>query len=258
MTRDRQLDGRVALVTGASSGIGREAALAFARAGARVVLSDVHETAGEDAADQIRRAGGQAHFIRADVAVDDDVDALVTRAVETFGRLDCAFNNAGIEGALGPLETYPRDAWDRVIAVNLTGVWLCLRRELAVMQERGSGVIVNNASILGTVGFANASAYVAAKHGVIGLTRTAALEAAPAGIRVVAVCPGFIETPMVMDRGVKVATNRAAFEQLVSLHPLGRLGKSEEIADAVVWLCTDGAGFVTGHALLVDGGYTAR
>jgi NAD(P)-dependent dehydrogenase (short-subunit alcohol dehydrogenase family) len=259
MTDGYSMHGKVALVTGAASGIGRSTALAFARAGARVGLADIDlarvEATAREIAAECAGSGGETTFVRADVSNAGDVAAMVDHVVGTFGGLDYAFNNAGIEGALAATADYPDDVWQRVLAVNLTGVFLCMKREIAVLRARGGGVIVNNASILGVVGFASAPAYTAAKHGVLGLTKVAALELATERIRVNAVCPGFIETPMVMERGVRAGNDRAAYEQIAALHPMHRLGKPEEIASAVLWLCSDGASFVTGEHLLVDGGY---
>ena len=256
------MHGKVALVTGGASGIGRATAIAFARAGAHVLIADVQPKQGDAAVLEIddagRAAGGDAAFIRADVSKPDDVRTMVARAVDAYGGLDYAFNNAGIEGVLAPTSDYPDDAWNHVIGVNLTGVFLCMKHEIAAMRARGGGSIVNNASILGVVGFANAPAYTAAKHGVLGLTKATALEVATEKIRVNAVCPGFIETPMVMERGVHAGSDAAVHEQIAALHPMHRLGKSEEIASAVLWLCSDSASFVTGHALVVDGGFVAR
>lgn len=250
--------GKTALVTGAAAGIGRATALAFARAGARVVAADVDEVGGEETARLIREAGGECQFVKADVTKDEDVAKMVQTAVQQFGGLDYAFNNAGIEGELASTADYPDAAWQKVIDVNLTGVWRCMKHEIPAMLQRGSGAIVNNASILGLVGFAGAPAYTAAKHGVVGLTKAAAQEYATQGIRINAVCPGFIETPMVMERGVRAATDTAMYQQLVSLHPMGRLGKPEEIAEAVLWLCSPQASFVTGYPLTVDGGFVSR
>ena len=262
MTDQHSMRGKVALVTGAASGIGYATALAFARAGARVTLADLDparvEAAARAIAGESRDAGGETTSVRADVSNAADVRAMVDHTVQTFGGLDFAFNNAGIEGALASTADYPDDVWQRVLAVNLTGVFLCMKQEIAALRARGGGAIVNNASILGVVGFAHAPAYTAAKHGVLGLTKVAALELATERIRVNAVCPGFIETPMVMERGVHAGADAAAYEAIAALHPMHRLGKSEEIASAVLWLCSDGASFVTGEHLLVDGGYVVR
>ena len=257
-----QLHGKVALVTGGASGIGRATAIAFARAGAHVVIADIDSRQGDRAVLEIddagRDVGGESVFVRADVSTPADARAMVARAVEAFGGLDYAFNNAGIEGALAPTADYPDEAWNHVLAVNLSGVFLCMKHEIPALRARGGGAIVNNASILGVVGFANAPAYVAAKHGVLGLTKVAALELATEKIRVNAVCPAFIETPMVMQRSVHAGSDAAAYEQIAALHPMHRLGRCEEIAAAVLWLCSEGASFVTGEHLLVDGGYVAR
>lgn len=253
-----QLNGKVVLVTGAGAGIGRAVALASAREGARVVVSDIAVEGGEETVRMIGDAGGEAVFVGADVSKAAEVEALVGGAVESYGRLDCAVNNAGIEGALAPTADYPDETWNRVLGVNLTGVFLCMKHEIPRMLETGGGSIVNVASILGLVGFANAPAYTAAKHGAVGLTKVAALEYAPLGVRVNALCPGFIETPMVMERGVEAGTHPEVYQQIAALHPIGRLGKPEEIADAAVWLCSDSSSFVTGHALTADGGYVAQ
>jgi len=250
--------GRVALVTGGSAGIGRAAALAFAREGARVVVSDVEAEGGEQTAGSIRNEGGEAIFIRTDVSREDEVRAMVEGTLEAFNQLDFAFNNAGIEGTLAPTGEYTAEDWNRVIGINLTGVWLCMRYQIPAMLRQGGGAIVNNASILGHVAFANAPAYSASKHGVLGLTKAAALEYATQSIRINAVCPGFIETPMVMERGVHAGDSKETYDQIAALHPMERLGKPEEIASAAVWLCSEAASFVTGQSLLVDGGYTAR
>jgi len=250
--------GKVAIVTGAAGGIGRATALAFAREGAAVLVTDINTAGGQETVRLIREAGGTAEFLQVDVTKDDQVAAMVRRAVELWGGLDVAFNNAGIEGVLAPTHEYPEEAWERVIAINLTAVWRCMRHEIPEMLKRGGGAIVNTASILGLVGFANAPAYTASKHGVVGLTKAAAQEYAELGLRINAVCPGFIETPMVMERGVQLGKDKAAYAQVAGLHPMNRLGKPEEIAEAVLWLCSPKASFVTGYALAVDGGYVSK
>jgi NAD(P)-dependent dehydrogenase (short-subunit alcohol dehydrogenase family) len=251
------LEGRVSLITGASSGIGRATALVFAEEGARLALADVDEAGGRETVRLVDEAGAEAVFIRCDVVDSAQVSALVAECVERFGRLDCAFNNAGIGGESARIADYDEDAWDEVLAVNLTGVFLCLKSELRQMVAQGGGAIVNAASLVGVTGYGNLGAYNAAKHGVVGLTRTAALEYASSGIRVNAVCPGWIETPMVMESGPQPASIPAVYDALAGLMPLGRLGKPEEVAAAVAWLCSDAASFVTGHPLLVDGGALA-
>ncbi|HEX5501056.1 MAG TPA: SDR family oxidoreductase [Thermomicrobiales bacterium] len=245
------MEGKVALVTGAGSGIGRATARAFAAAGARVVAADVDADGGEATAGLIREAGGDAAFVRADVAQAADVNALVGATVARYGRLDYAHNNAGIAGATGgAFVDYPDDLFDRVIAINLRGVWLCLKAELRQMLAQGGGAIVNTASVLGLVGGGGA-AYVASKHGVAGLTKVAALQHATAGIRVNAVCPGVIDTPM-------VAAIPGFLEQATAITPMGRGGTPEEVAQLVVWLCSDAASYVTGQTYAVDGGYVAQ
>jgi NAD(P)-dependent dehydrogenase (short-subunit alcohol dehydrogenase family) len=253
---DQKLLGQVALVTGGGAGIGWAACKAFARAGALVVVSDIDEEAGLRVVKRLTGCGRDAIFVRADVSKAADVEHLIDAAVSAYGCLDIAFNNAGIEGELAPTVDYSDEAWDRVIAVNLTGVRLCMKNEIKEMLKHRGGAIVNNASILGVVGFANASAYTAAKHGVLGLTKAAALEYASSHIRINAVCPAFIETPMLARAGLTTdPARRAAIEKL---HPMGRLGQPDEIAAAVVWLCTPEASFITGHPLLVDGGYVIQ
>lgn len=252
------LSEKVMLVTGAGSGIGRATALAAAEEGARVVVSDVAVEGGEETVRGIEEAGGEATFIKADVSRAGEVQALAVGAVEAYGRLDCAVNNAGIEGVLAPVAEYPDEVWDRVLNINLTGVYLCMKHEIPRMLEGGGGAIVNVASILGLVGFATAPAYTAAKHGVVGLTKVAALENSALGVRVNALCPGFIETPMVMERGVEAGAHPEVRAQISALHPIGRMGRPEEIAAAAVWLCSNAASFVTGHALTADGGYVAQ
>lgn len=274
------LEGKVGLITGAAVGIGRAAALAFAREGARVVLADVLVRQGEETADLICRAGGQAIFVRCDVAQSSEVAGLVAQAVKHFGRLDCAFNNAGVEGDPAPTADATEENWERVINVNLKGVWLCMKYELAQMLKQGRGAIVNTASVAGLVAERGLSAYAAAKGGVIQLTRTAAVEYATSGVRVNAICPGAIMTPMI-DRSMSTtdihalmpsSTRRPAVRRFINsilrtqparkvllgmLQPMGRPGLPEEVAAAAVWLCSDAAGFVTGHSLVVDGGLTA-
>jgi len=250
-----RLDGKIALVTGGSSGIGRASALAFAREGAKVVVADVTAEGGQETVRLIKEAGGEARFLKVDVARAAEVETLITQTVAAYGRLDCAYNNAGIEGAFVSTTEYPEADWDRVLAINLKGVWLCMKYEIAQMLQQGGGAIVNTASGAGLVGVAGLSAYVASKHGVVGLTKTAALEYAKAGIRVNAVCPGVIQTPMV----ARLTSQRPEMaEALVAAEPMGRTGKPEEIAEAVVWLCSEAASFVTGHAMSVDGGYVVQ
>jgi NAD(P)-dependent dehydrogenase (short-subunit alcohol dehydrogenase family) len=251
----KRVDGKVALITGGSSGIGRATALIFAREGAKVVVADVMVAGGEETMRLIKAAGGEAIFVKTDVSNPTEVEAMVKKAVETYGRLDCAFNNAGIEGVVKPTVEYGETDWDRVIAINLKGVWLCLKYELQQMLKQGSGAIVNTASIAGLVGLSGFSAYVAAKHGVNGLTKTAALEYAKSGIRVNAVCPGAIRTPM-FERGVR--DNPGIEEQVVAMEPIGRMAAPEEVGEAVVWLCSDAASFVTGLPMAVDGGWVAQ
>jgi NAD(P)-dependent dehydrogenase (short-subunit alcohol dehydrogenase family) len=244
----------VALVTGGSSGIGRAAALAFARAGYTTVISDVHDEQGSDAAAECEREGATSRFIKCDVSDEASVRSLISQIVSSFGRLDAAFNNAGIEGATAPTGECTTDNFDRVIGVNLRGVWLCMREELRQMTKQESGgAIVNCSSIAGLVGFAGIPAYVASKHGVVGLTRNAALEYAKQKIRVNAVCPGAIETPM-LERLMSSGVPR---ESIVATEPVGRLGRPEEIAAAVLWMCSPAASFMTGQAIAVDGGWTA-
>lgn len=250
-----QMRGKVALVTGAGDGIGRACALALAGAGARVVVSDVDARNGHETVAMIEQAGGEAVFVETDVSDGAAVRALVETAVRRFGGLDCAVNNAGIEGRMAPTAECSEENWDRTIAVNLKGVWLCMREEIPRMLERGGGSIVNMASVAGLVGFENLPAYCASKGGVVQLTRTAALEYAALGIRVNAICPGVIRTAMVERILGGDAEKEKAFMQL---EPIGRMGKAEEIAAAALWLCSDASSFVTGDAMAVDGGFIAH
>lgn len=246
--------GKVALVTGGSSGIGRATALLFAREGAKVVVADVEMEGGQETVRLIKEGDGEALFAKADVSQAAEVEALIQQTVAAYGRLDCAHNNAGIEGRFALTAEYPEASWDRVISINLKGVWLCMKYEIPQMLKQGGGAIVNTASGAGLVGIAGGGGYVASKHGVVGLTKTAALECAKAGIRVNAVCPGFIQTPMVE----RITSRLGPRYTLLDAQPIGRLGRPEEIAAAVVWLCSDAASFVTGHAMAIDGGYVAQ
>jgi NAD(P)-dependent dehydrogenase (short-subunit alcohol dehydrogenase family) len=252
------LDGKTALVTGAGSGIGRATSLELARNGARLVVADVNEDGGRETVDTVEKAGGEAIFVRADVTSSADVRAMIRTTIDSFGRLDCAVNNAGIGGTTGGrryvTHEYPDEWWDRIIAVNLTGVFLCLKHEIGQMLEQGGGAIVNIASIAGLVG-GFGTPYSASKHGVVGVTRNTALEYARSGIRVNAVCPGVVETPMVEAFFEAVP---GVEERLRETEPIGRFSAPSEIAAAITWLLSDAASFVTGVALPVDGGWTAQ
>jgi NAD(P)-dependent dehydrogenase (short-subunit alcohol dehydrogenase family) len=250
-----QLTGKVAIVTGGSAGIGRATALALADDGAAVVVADVDVVHGPEVVRELQDKGGHGLFVETDVADDGQVAAVVARTVAEFGGLDIAFNNAGTEGTPALTHECTVENWHRTLAVNLTGVWLCMRYEIPAMLERGGGSIINCSSVAGLVGFSSIPAYTASKHGVIGLTKTAALEYAERGIRVNAVCPGVIDTAMVERFTGHQAEAQAA---LVASEPIGRMGHPEEIADAVVWLSSSHASFVTGQAIAVDGGFVAR
>jgi len=254
-----RLDQKVALVTGGASGIGRATALAFAREGAKVVVADVAIAGGEETVRMVRAAGGTAIFVQADVSRGNEVERMVKRGMETYGRLDCAFNNAGIQGDLAQTAACSEENWRRIIAINLTGVWLCMKYEIPPMLARGGGAIVNTASNFGLVGSDGMPAYAASKHGVVGLSKTAALEYAKAGVRVNAVCPGPTQTPLV-DQVLRQQPQLAdrIVAAITAREPVGRMGRPEEIADAVVWLCSDAASFVTGAAIAVDGGFVAQ
>lgn len=249
-----RLDGKVALVTGGSTGIGQATSLVLAREGARVAIADIAVDAATRTVEMIKKNGGDARFIKADVTQAAAVEALIAEVVSLYGRLDCAFNNAGIEGDLASTADCMEENFDRTIAVNLKGVWLCMKQEIRQMLRQGGGSIVNTASVAGLVGFPLAPAYVASKFGVVGLTKTAALEYAERGIRVNAVCPGVIQTPMI-DRIVESGVVTA--EAYQAMEPMKRFGKPAEIGEAVSWLLSDEASFVTGAALPVDGGFVA-
>ena len=251
MNNPLDFSGKVALVTGAAAGMGLATARAFAEAGAAVVLADFKEDAVKAAAEALAAAGRKAVAVRCDVSDDAQVAAMVDRAVAEFGRLDAAFNNAGVMARIAPTADSTREDWDRVIGVNLRGVWSCMKHELRQMDRQGSGAIVNNASVGALTGNPGIASYIASKHGVVGLTRTAALEYVKRGIRVNAVNPGLIDTQIARD---VVAGNEGAYGELAKQVPIGRAGRPEEIASVVLWLCSPGASYVIGHALTVDGG----
>lgn len=249
-----ELQGKVALVTGGTSGIGRDAAVSFAKAGAKVVVAGRREVEGKETIEMVRTAGGDGLFVKADVSKAADVEGLVQKTVQKFGRLDVAFNNAGVEGAWVPITEQSEEDWDRTIDINLKGVWLSLKYEIRQMLKQGNGgAIVNMASIAGLMGSSGAATYCASKHGVMGLTKSAALENARNGIRVNVVCPAVIETPMAERLFGEPEFNKYA----LGLHPIGRFGKVAEISGAVVWMCSDRASFMTGQSLVLDGGFLA-
>lgn len=247
-------DGKVVIVTGGGSGIGQAACHLYAHEGARVVVSDIDEKGGNETVRAIQEENGEAIFVRTDVSNPDDCQAMVAATLETYSRLDIAFNNAGIGGEANRTADYSIEGWQKVIAINLSSVFYCMKYEIPAMLNSGNGAIVNMASILGQVAFESSPAYVAAKHGVVGLTRTAALEYAKQNLRINAVGPAFIHTPLISE----LEENTQARELLISLHPIGRLGKSEEVAELVIWLSSEKASFVTGAYYAVDGGYLAR
>jgi len=256
MTKELEgrLEGKVALLTGGTSGIGRDTAILFAKAGAKVAIAGRREAEGQETVELVRAAGGDGLFVRADVSKASEVEALIKNTVERFGRLDVAFNNAGIEGVWVPIVRQSEADWDRTIEINLKGVWLCLKYEIRQMLKQGDGgAIVNMSSITGLIGTAGAATYSASKHGVIGLTKSAALETARSGIRINAVCPAVIETPM----GDRLFGSPAAHKYVLGCHPIGRFGRPMEIAEAVVWMCSDRASFMTGQSLVLDGGFLA-
>jgi NAD(P)-dependent dehydrogenase (short-subunit alcohol dehydrogenase family) len=250
------LDGKVAVITGAASGIGRATALIFAREGAKLLLADVQEEAGAETVGKVVDLGAQAQFMRVDVAKFTDVQAMVAKAVEAYGRLDCAFNNAGIDGRGGLIHECTEENWNRVIAINLTGVWLCMKAEVTqILAQGGGGAIVNTSSVAGLAGGAGLPAYIASKHGVAGLTRAAALEYGRHNIRVNAVCPGPIRTPM-LEKLLRRRDDAEA--KMARAEPLKRLGEPSEIGETVAWLCSDRASFVHGLPMPVDGGFMAQ
>ena len=252
--RMRELEGKTALVTGGTSGIGRDTAVLFAKAGAKVVVAGRREVEGNESVELVRAAGGEALFVRTDVSRASEVENLVKKTVEKFGTLDVAFNNAGIEGKSALIISQSEDDWDRTININLKGVWLCLKYEIRQMlKQGGGGAIVNMASVLGLTGWAGAATYSASKHGVIGLTKAAALENARNRIRVNAVCPAVVETAM----GERAFGAPEVKKYTIGLHPLGRFGKPMEVAEAVLWMCSERASFMTGQPLILDGGFLA-
>jgi len=249
-----ELMGKVAIVTGGTSGIGRDTCVLFAKAGAKVVVAGRRELEGKETLELVRAVGGDGMFVKADVSQTAQVQALLQETVKKFGRLDVAFNNAGIEGNTLPIVEQPEAEWDRTIAINLKGVWLCLKYEMQQMLKQGGpGAIVNMSSVAGLIGSSGFATYCASKHGVLGLTKSAALEGAPHGIRVNAVCPAVIETPM----GERLFGDPQVRKYMTGLHPIGRFGTPMEVAEAVLWMCSDGASFMTGQSLVLDGGFLA-
>lgn len=253
------VSGKVALVTGSGAGIGRAAALKFASEGAKVVVSDIAIEGGKETVAMIKAAGGEAIFVAADISKPAEVAALIAKTVETYGRLDCACNNAGIEGKIAPFVDQPDENFDTIMAINAKGTFLCLKAEIAQMLKQGGGAIVNLASIAGLIGFPGLSPYVASKHAVNGLTKNAALEYAKQGIRVNSVCPGGIDTRMLDSLADQATGGTASSKEMMDpLHPIGRIGTPEEVAELIVWLCSPRASFMTGTNIPVDGGYVAQ
>ena len=248
------LTGKVAIVTGGSSGIGRASAIAFAREGAKVVIASRREDQGEETVRLVKEAGSDGFFVKTDVAKAADVSAMVEKTVQQYGRLDYAFNNAGIEETPTPLVDQTEEMFDQIVNINIKGVWLSMKYQIPQMLKNGGGAIVNTSSVGGLIGVPGVPVYVASKHAVLGLTKSAALEYAKQGIRINAVSPGGIETELFE----RFASDPQFREQMEAAHPVGRIGKPEEIASAVLWLCSDGASFVTGQTLTVDGGFTAQ
>jgi NAD(P)-dependent dehydrogenase (short-subunit alcohol dehydrogenase family) len=249
-----EFTGKVALITGGNAGIGRATAIEFAKHGAKVVITGRREKEGHEVIAEIKALGGEAIFAKTDVSKESDVKAMIERTLETFGRLDCAFNNAGIEETLTPLSNQTEETYDQIMDINVKGVWLSLKHEIPAMLKTGGGAIVNSSSIAGLVGFAMAPVYVASKHAVIGLTKSIALEYAKQNVRVNAVAPGSIETRMLRD----FASAPEVRQMLEAGHPMGRIGQPKEVASTVIWLCSGGASFVTGQTLAIDGGYTVQ
>ena len=250
-----ELKGKTAIVTGGGSGIGRATSLAFASEGAKVVIDDINIQGGEETVQLVKSAGGEAVFVKADVSKAAEAEAMVQKAVDTYGRLDCAYNNAGVGEPLKRVHKTSEDNWDRVMATNLKGVYLCMKYEIPHMLKQGKGAIVNTASLAGLKGLSGQAAYVASKHGVVGLTKSAAIEYATLGIRINCICPGVINTPLIAPN----MKDRPHVEKgYIDMEPIGRLGKPEEIASAVLWLCSDEASFAIGSIFSVDGGVVAR